>query len=128
MTVAFDPTWAGAICREMDPELWFPGAGGANGTAKTYCRRCPLIHACREYAIEHGIEHGIWGATSPPERDEIRRKREQRRNRCQAAAAARRAEVARLTDAGVDAEDIARKLGVTRGSVYRYRVQNKAAS
>ncbi|MCF6387781.1 WhiB family transcriptional regulator [Mycobacterium sp. MBM] len=36
--------------------------------AKSVCRRCPVMLACREYALENAEPHGIWGATTPAER------------------------------------------------------------
>ena len=40
------------------------------------CSRCPIVTACREYAIAHE-GYGIWGGTSPEERARVRRARKQ---------------------------------------------------
>jgi hypothetical protein len=40
--------------------------------AKALCNDCPIRQQCLHYAIEHKIEHGIWGQTTPLERRFIR--------------------------------------------------------
>jgi hypothetical protein len=42
--------------------------------AREVCIGCPFLDHCREYAIAHEAE-GVWGATSPQQRDRIRRDR-----------------------------------------------------
>jgi WhiB family transcriptional regulator, redox-sensing transcriptional regulator len=42
--------------------------------AREVCRSCPFLDHCSEYAIAHEAE-GVWGATSPQQRDRIRRDR-----------------------------------------------------
>lgn len=75
-----------ALCAEVDPELWHPEKGGSTRDAKRVCRRCPLMAACREWALDHPQEarHGVWGGLSERERRELRRQR--RRNLAVAAA------------------------------------------
>jgi len=71
---------ADGLCRQVDTELFFPEAGGAESAlaAKAVCLACTVRMACLEYAIEHG-ERGIWGATTTGQRKAIRRARESRR-------------------------------------------------
>lgn len=67
-------------CRGADPELFF--ATDVNGRmwetdprvieAKSYCRRCPVSNQCLFAAIRDG-EHGVWGGTTPAEREDLRR-------------------------------------------------------
>jgi WhiB family transcriptional regulator, redox-sensing transcriptional regulator len=62
-----------ARCAEVDPDLWFPEQGGNARPAKRICRRCPVRRPCLDYALRNGEMHGIWGATSPEDRERIRR-------------------------------------------------------
>lgn len=64
-----------AACAAVDPDLFFPAGRDPvlAEAAKTYCRRCPLIRECLSYALTHNVE-GIWGATTPTERDDLRRR------------------------------------------------------
>lgn len=43
--------------------------------AKTFCRACPVLERCREYALESGEDHGVWGGLNEMERRRIRRRR-----------------------------------------------------
>lgn len=44
--------------------------------AATMCRRCPLVRACFVWALANPAmsTDGIWGATTPPQRRELRRR------------------------------------------------------
>lgn len=66
-----------ALCAEVDPELWHPEKGGSTRDAKRVCRRCPLIAACRTWALDHPQEarHGVWGGLSERERRALLRQR-----------------------------------------------------
>lgn len=72
--------WRGlAACRETDPELFFPegSRGGAplaraEERAKAICRRCPVIGACREWALGVVDLHGVAGGMTQDERDAAR--------------------------------------------------------
>jgi WhiB family redox-sensing transcriptional regulator len=76
-------TWQqDAVCREVDPELFFPlGEGGAAAVqaeeAKAVCHTCPVMGACLDSALAHGNPEGIWGGTTETERKSIRRSRGQ---------------------------------------------------
>lgn len=41
--------------------------------AKQICDSCPVLVPCRRHAIDADEPHGIWGGTTPEERDELRR-------------------------------------------------------
>ena len=79
-----DYTWRQrAICRDTDPELFFPvGSTGQAllqiARAKEVCCECPVKHECLEFAIETNQDTGIWGGTSEEERRQIRREMAQR--------------------------------------------------
>jgi WhiB family redox-sensing transcriptional regulator len=77
-----------APCTKEDPELFHPVSyQGGNDLqikqAKAVCKVCPITTrlACLEYAMETGDQYGIFGATTPLERDDIRRKRAERAQR-----------------------------------------------
>ena len=62
-----------AICRDEDPELFFPvGTSGPAllqiAEAKTVCRRCPVVSECLTWALDSGQDAGVWGGMSEDER------------------------------------------------------------
>lgn len=71
-----------ASCAQTDPELWFPEKGSSVRVPRRLCRECPLLAACRSWALRHPHEtaHGIWGGLTARERQRIRR--DQRRRTC----------------------------------------------
>lgn len=61
-----------ALCRGMDPELWFPiGTEGPAllqiARARAVCADCPVASSCLAWALEHSVE-GIWAGTTEDER------------------------------------------------------------
>lgn len=74
-----DYTWRhNAICRDTDPELFFPvGTTGQAllqiAKAKSVCCECPVQTECLEFAMETNQDTGIWGGLSEEERRQIRR-------------------------------------------------------
>ena len=84
-----------ALCRDTDPELFFPvGTTGHALTsiehAKMVCGQCRVSGDCLDFALETNQDSGIWGGLSEEERRTIRRQRaaEVRAARAAAAAAA----------------------------------------
>jgi WhiB family transcriptional regulator, redox-sensing transcriptional regulator len=78
-----------AACLLADPDLFFPisSAGPAERQirrAKTICGGCPVREKCLEFALSHELTYGIWGGTTPEDRQ-----RDRRRKRRAAAAAKR---------------------------------------
>jgi WhiB family transcriptional regulator, redox-sensing transcriptional regulator len=70
---------AGA-CARLDPDLFFPisSTGPALGQiakAKAICGECPVRRPCLEFALAHDLVHGIWGGTTPQDRQAWRRGR-----------------------------------------------------
>jgi WhiB family redox-sensing transcriptional regulator len=68
-----------ASCRDEDPELFYPMGNGGPALlqiveAKSVCRRCPVVSACLEYALEFGQDAGVWGNTSEDERRALKRR------------------------------------------------------
>ncbi|MFF7238999.1 WhiB family transcriptional regulator [Streptomyces collinus] len=74
-----NPAWRDqAACAGEDPEIFFPlvdlsAPGTEASLARAVCRRCPVIIACRTWALDHGEDDGIWGATTAAQRRAIRR-------------------------------------------------------
>lgn len=66
-----DPWMSEALCAEIDPELWFPPASSSPGRAKAVCQSCQVRAECLSYALENGIEFGVWGGLSEPERQRL---------------------------------------------------------
>ena len=58
-----------ALCREIDPELFFPDVDRpTTGAAKRICARCLVRGECLTEAITNDEQHGIWGGLSRTER------------------------------------------------------------
>jgi WhiB family redox-sensing transcriptional regulator len=68
-----------AICRHVDPELFFPiGTTGPAAVqveeAKAVCRRCPVVNDCLQWALSSGQDAGVWGGLDEDERRALRRR------------------------------------------------------
>lgn len=60
----------------VDPDAFFPGYGAnIDPRVKALCARCPVRYQCRESAIVHYEEFGVWGGTNASERRLLRRQR-----------------------------------------------------
>lgn len=84
--VGLVPPWvADAACGRpgIDPEMFFPPPGktGLDDTkdVREFCRHCPVVQACAEYAIRNEIDHGIWGGLTDRSRRKINGRAGQRR-------------------------------------------------
>lgn len=65
---------ATAPCKD-DPEAMFPANLDVEiEYAKSFCRRCPAITQCGDWALETGEEYGVWGGLSEKERRRLRRR------------------------------------------------------
>jgi WhiB family transcriptional regulator, redox-sensing transcriptional regulator len=67
-------------CADEDPELFFPIGSSAPAQrqielAKEVCRRCDVVDACLEWAVQSGQDAGVWGGRSENERRLLRRRR-----------------------------------------------------
>lgn len=69
------PWMADALCRDLPPAVFFPRDGAGVEVARRYCATCPVRMECLEYALEHHIDHGVWGGASERERRRIARSR-----------------------------------------------------
>jgi WhiB family transcriptional regulator, redox-sensing transcriptional regulator len=75
-----DPSWRrDAACRDKPTSLFFAERGDFETVqaAKAVCATCPVREPCLEYALAHPTRtlHGVWGGTSPRQRQFIRRRR-----------------------------------------------------
>ncbi|HEV2809668.1 MAG TPA: WhiB family transcriptional regulator [Acidimicrobiales bacterium] len=106
------PEWqARGSCRGTS-ESFFPTRGEDLNQARRVCAGCQVRSECLDYALEHGIRHGVWGGTSEAERRRIRQARR--------APGSTELAVARLAQRGVPPPEIAEQLGVTTRTVYRH--------
>jgi WhiB family redox-sensing transcriptional regulator len=56
------------VCRNVDPETFFPAPNESVDAAVALCRTCEVQGACLAWALDVGDCHGVWGATTPRER------------------------------------------------------------
>ncbi|KOV41956.1 WhiB family transcriptional regulator [Streptomyces sp. H036] len=49
--------------------------GAAQNKAKAVCAGCPVRTECLAHALDHRIEHGIWGGMTERERRALLRRR-----------------------------------------------------
>lgn len=70
------PWKAQASCRDVDPDLFYPGPGHLGrqdaAKAKAVCAACKVRLDCLAYAMAHNEEHGIWGGTTEKDRRLLR--------------------------------------------------------
>ena len=55
-----------------DPDWFFDIESGHGNKQKKFCIGCPVIDECLNYALNVKVL-GVWGGTTPEERNEIRR-------------------------------------------------------
>lgn len=58
-------------CANHPPSLFFPSDGVGVEVARRICADCPVQEPCLEYALEHRIDHGVWGGCSERQRRRI---------------------------------------------------------
>jgi WhiB family redox-sensing transcriptional regulator len=61
-------------CRRpgVDLEIFYPNKGDSGARAKKVCGICPAQVACLRWALDTDQRFGIWGGTTPDEREKIR--------------------------------------------------------
>jgi WhiB family transcriptional regulator, redox-sensing transcriptional regulator len=67
-----------ALCREVGPELFFPGKGESelSQAAKKVCEHCQVVAECLEYAVTFGDNPvGVWGGKTEQELRKLRAER-----------------------------------------------------
>ncbi len=66
--------WAAfAICRDRDPDVFFPLTAEGEREAIRICQGCPVRLDCLEFALEAKIRFGIWGGVNEKERRTLHR-------------------------------------------------------
>ncbi len=68
-----------AACKGPNHAIFFPPARLERRTdkrrrearAKEICEQCPVLRQCRDYALNIGEQHGIWGGLTARERKEL---------------------------------------------------------
>lgn len=111
----------GALCAlEGGPELFFDDSDAE--PARAICRRCPLAAACLDYALQNE-EYGVWGGTTPQERQSLLGGAVLLNAEVRQRAADLRADFA----SGSTHEDIARKWSVSTRTVERAARQHREA-
>lgn len=71
---------ASALCKQKT-ELFFPSdedmgrASVVYKNAKVICKECSVIKECLEYALNEEMYFGVWGGTTPKERQVMLRNR-----------------------------------------------------
>ena len=68
-----------AACLKEDPELFFPigvsrPVRAQVRKAKEVCAGCPVRDPCLRWALETGVDHGVWGGLSEEERRSMKRR------------------------------------------------------
>lgn len=107
-----------AACSAETAELFHPvGSGPSAEPAKAVCRRCPVMLACQDWALETGQKSGVWGGLSEDELKKARRHRGRSDVSVDVSVADRLAAargpdlLSWLFDEKVDLNNIARRLG-----------------
>jgi WhiB family redox-sensing transcriptional regulator len=68
-----------ALCRQVDPKLFFPARNGSSREAVRVCRGCPVQVECLIEALVTGDRYGIRaGLSGRQRRTLVRRRRAQR--------------------------------------------------
>ena len=66
--VAAQRAWVSkALCRNADPEELFV-RGAEQRKAAVFCRHCPVLQECGADALDHHVEHDIWGGMTERQR------------------------------------------------------------
>jgi WhiB family redox-sensing transcriptional regulator len=63
-----------AICRGVDPDLFYPDKGQSPEPAKRVCMKCEVRDSCLEFAMVTGERFGVWGGLSARERNKLRKR------------------------------------------------------
>lgn len=64
-----------ALCRGVDPEVFYPDEEEDPSEAKAICEACPVREPCLEHALLVREKHGVWGGLTERERRRVIRQR-----------------------------------------------------
>jgi len=71
---AVKEVWDGALCAQVDPELFFPDKGQSPSDARKVCGACPVSVRCLE-VFGDLLDHGVVGGLTERERRQLRQSR-----------------------------------------------------
>jgi len=58
-------TWySEGICKNVDPDIFFPERGASTRNAKAICRSCPVIEDCLDFFVRTEQPFGVWGGVT----------------------------------------------------------------
>lgn len=60
-----------AACRPEDTDLFFSSSTKKIAQAIAICNTCSVRSDCLTYAVDFGVEHGIFGGLTPEQRKEL---------------------------------------------------------
>lgn len=60
-----------ALCKQTDPDVFFPEKGGSTRDAKRICTGCHVRSECLDYALARDERFGVWGGLSARERRQL---------------------------------------------------------
>jgi len=67
------PAWADdAACIEHPTVNFHPGRGESTAPARAVCATCLVRPECLTYALEEGMDDGVWGGTTGKDRRAIK--------------------------------------------------------
>lgn len=66
--------WAAfAVCRDRDPDAFFPLTPEGERDAIRVCQGCPVQMDCLEFALEAKVRFGVWGGVTEKQRRTLER-------------------------------------------------------
>lgn len=68
-----EPWTDGALCTQVDRDLFFPEHGESSKPARRICQRCDVREECLNFALTHGEKTGVWGGMSARQRSKLLR-------------------------------------------------------
>lgn len=73
LMLARPPKWTeGALCPQVDHDMFFPGKSGPTAQAQRICALCPVRVECLADALARNEQHGVWGGLSTRQRRQLR--------------------------------------------------------
>lgn len=63
------------LCKETDPEMFFPERGASAAPALRVCAGCEVRAECLAYALDQGERFGVWGGMTERARRRLVRQR-----------------------------------------------------
>jgi WhiB family redox-sensing transcriptional regulator len=69
-----------ALCKGVDPALFYPEPYDDARDAKDVCKQCAVQVVCLEYSLATREKHGVWGGMTESSRRRLLRQRAKVRN------------------------------------------------